>query len=217
MFINKRFITFLILGIITGQTVFSQVIIEELSLGHNKAAFNHVFETQFGDDDQFTFSNFGFFYKYYKPEQQKFDELGVQVGLFRDIVANLEGGVAFHYNSIIGLQKKASLQYTFVREPFRIKIRPSLVRVNEQWNEMIFVNAQAEQPVTERWNLFGQLRFQMFWGAEVKNIRSFQRFRLGLSIENGIKLGLSADYDQFKAPEKREKTANYGLFLQKIF
>jgi hypothetical protein len=195
----------------------SQVIMQELSAGHRKTGFNHVLQKQFGTNDQYTFSNFAFFYKYHQEEDQVYDELGVQAALLRDIVGQLEGGVAFHHNSIIGLQKKLSLQYDIRSKPFLVKIRPSLVRVNDQWNQMVFINAVAEQPVTDNWQFFGQFRFQMFWGPDHHNLRSFERIRAGVTINGFLKVGLSLDYDQFKGPEQRETTDNYGIFVQKVF
>lgn len=215
--IQKRFTIMMLLCIGLAKSISGQVIMQELSKGHRKTGFNHVLQKQFGTNDQYTFSNFGFFYKYHQEEDQVYDELGVQAALFRDIVGPLEGGVAFHHNSIIGLQKKLSLQYDIRSKPFFVKIRPSLVRVNNQWNQMVFINAVAEQPVTEEWQLFGQFRFQMFWGPDQHNLRSFQRFRAGVTLNGFLKMGFSVDYDQFKGPEQRETTDNYGIFLQKVF
>lgn len=217
MSIRKELIMAIILVCGLTQTLHGQIIMQELSGGHRKTGFNTVIEKHFGDNGEYTFSNFGFFYKYHQPGDEVFDELGVQAALFRDIVGQLEGGIAFHHNSIIGLQKKFSLQYDIHSEPFYVKIRPSLVRVNNQWNQMIFINALAEQPVTEEWQLFGQFRFQMFWGPNGHNLRSFQRLRAGVTLNGFLKMGLSVDYDQFKAPEQRETTDNYGLFIQKVF
>lgn len=217
MAILQRFITSCLLIMGVAQSLSGQVIMQELSSGDEKTAFNHVLEKRFGRNDQYTFSNFGFFYKYYRSEDQAFDELGLQTALFRDVIGNLEGGVAFHHNSIIGMQKKLSLQYHIRSKPFFVKIRPSLVRVNNRWNQMIFVNAVAEQPVTDQWHLFGQFRFQMFWGPDQHNLRSFQRIRAGVAIKDFLKMGLSLDYDQFGGPEQRVTRNNYGLFLQKQF
>ncbi len=195
----------------------AQVIQEELVTGHRKTAYTHIFETKFGQDDQYTFSNFGFFYTHYHEKDQAFDELGVQAAMFRDIYQGLQGGVALYYNSIIGLQKKVSLQYSFRHKPFFVRIRPSLVRVNGHWDGMVFLNAMANQPLTDDWHLYAQVRLQMYWQQWRDNTRGFQRIRLGTKVKDVVKFGFAIDYDQFKAPEQRETLSNYGLFLQKTF
>lgn len=194
----------------------AQQIQSSIMGGPYKTDFQTFVVQPLGEAGNFTFTNLAFFQRYHQPEDQPFDELGVQGVVFWNFSKSLGIGPGLYYNNPKGLMPKAVLQTYHVLGPLTLITNPAIYYHEDKfWGGELFAQATFIEPIDPKISFFGQLNTLTTWDRFADHGRSFVQLRIGTRFKKGFQLGLAYDKDWY-TPQKFSQSS-LGLFIEQWF
>lgn len=189
---------------------FTQV---ELFSGFDKTDFTLFSIYPINKSQSLSLNTLAFFQKF-KQENKEFDEIGAQPTLFWNITKNIALGPSIYYNSFAGYSERLSAKYTYKNSRLVFVLMPT-VAYSEQKDASyaeVFVQFQYNKPLNKNISIWLNGQFLTIWDVFKMHSRSFQQFRVGVSLYDH-QVGIGIDLDQF-GPQPILKTA-FGFYYRK--
>jgi hypothetical protein len=182
----------------------------------HKTDFQTFLVQPLGESGNFTFTNLSFFQRYHEPEDQPFDELGVQGIVFWNFSQNFGVGPGLYYNNPKGLMPKAVFQTYHVLGPLTLITNPAMYYHEDKfWGGEVFAQATFIEPINPNLSFFGQLNTLTTWDRFAEHGRSYIQLRFGTRFTKGFQLGVAYDKDWY-TPQKFSQSS-LGLFIEQWF
>lgn len=204
-------LTFTTIGVLHAQQIQSSIM-----SGPHKTDFQTFLVQPLDEAGNFTFANLAFFQRYHEPEDQPFDELGVQGIVFWNFSKGLGIGPGLYYNNPKGLMPKTVLQTYHTLGPLTLITNPAVYYHEDKfWGGELFAQATFIEPINSNLSFFGQLNTLTTWDRFADHGRSYVQLRMGTRFNKGFQLGLAYDKDWYTAQKFSQRSL--GFFIEQWF
>lgn len=188
----------------------------ELASGLKKTDFTSFTIKPLGSNAQYAISTLAFLQKYHQPEDQMFDEVGVQTTLFRRVSSAISIGPGLYFNSFAGFFERLSLSYSIQSSNIMLTVMPTIAHAEKTGtiDGEMFLQIQFTPSFKGGWKFLLSTQMLTSWKGFSNHNRSFQQLRAGFSKQD-TQFGLAIDLDQYgDSPITR---TSLGLFIRRTF
>lgn len=186
----------------------------ELFSGVKKIDFSLYSSKVLLQKNKLSLATLAFFHKF--KTNKNLDEIGVQPTVFWNANKSFSIGPSFYYNSMAAYSNRLSVKYTFKNSKLLLAVIPSIGHTRGNMKEKLyaefFTQFQYCTPIKKNIKLYMNGQFLTVWKSFKNHARSFQQFRIGLSVQTH-QVGIGLDLDQYGALILQKST--YGFYYRK--